>query len=145
MTFFDYYDIFLSRSLHYKTLFWRKRQKGYTVMSTKKSRSGGKYTGSHTTVTPAAGEVCDLTHDLEEVTAIALGVIKSGLSSARGQLRVKIVDESDGVVLLAVRGNTSFQELHVYTRDAHATKLTVARGIRNNGMHISFGKRECDN
>lgn len=110
-------------------------------MSTKNTRSGGKYTGAHTTVIPAAGTVCDIAHKLSEVSKISLGFIKAGLPSVGGQRRVKVIDDK-GSLLLSIRDNASHQEVRVFTSNLPVTKLAIARGIRNNGFHLSFGKAE---
>lgn len=109
-------------------------------MSTKNHRSGGKYSGSHTTVIPAAGIVADIAANLPEVSKISLGFIKAGLSSVNGQRRLKIT-EREGNILLSVRDNASHQELMVYTNNMPACLLAIARGVRNAGLHISFGKK----
>ena len=110
-------------------------------MSKKGHRSGGKYATSHTTVIPAAELICDILDDCEEVTKIAVGFIRTGLK-ANGTQSVKITDES-GHILLTVKGNTSSQEIFVYTRNVQTTKLAVAREARNKGMRISF-RKDCD-
>ncbi|MFC1720839.1 DUF2103 domain-containing protein [Patescibacteria group bacterium] len=109
-------------------------------MSTKSHRSGGKYTGSHTTIIPAAAPVTDFVHKLREVTSIATGYIKTGLSPSRGGAHVKIGYGYNNCILLQIRGNTSQQEIRVWTDDTHKTKFTLAMELRNNGIGISFGK-----
>lgn len=108
-------------------------------MSTKNTRSGGKFGGSHTTIIDAAIIVADIANKQLEVTKILVGFIKPGLPSAKGQRRVKIIDRERSI-LLAVRGNTSHQEIVVYTSDVQKTKLAIAQGARNAGLHISFGR-----
>jgi hypothetical protein len=108
-------------------------------MSTKDSRSGGKYSGNHTTLTPAAALVCDIAHACPHVTRISPGFLKVGLKSANGNRRVKITEDG-GQILLLVRDNASHQEIHVYATDKHEATLAIARGCRNNNLAISFGK-----
>ena len=108
-------------------------------MSTKDSRSGGKYSGNHTTLTPAAALVCDIAHDCPYVTRISPGFLKAGLKSVNGNRRVKLTEDG-GQLLLSVRDNASHQEIHVYVSDMHAAKLAIARGARNANLAISFGK-----
>jgi hypothetical protein len=86
------------------------------TMSNKDSRSGGKYSGNHTTLTPLAAMVSDVAHADRNVTRISPGFIRAGLHSVGGKRRVKIVDEN-GAVRLSVRDNTSHQEIHVWTSD----------------------------
>lgn len=105
----------------------------------KDSRSGGKFSGNHTTMIPAAAVVSDIAASCPWVTNISPGFIKAGLKSVSGQKRVKISDDGSSI-LLSVRDNTSHQEVHVHTKDMQATKLAIARGARDVGLHIAFGK-----
>ncbi|MFA5098717.1 MAG: DUF2103 domain-containing protein [Candidatus Paceibacterota bacterium] len=107
----------------------------------KDKRSGGKYCGSHTTVIDAALIPVDIAHKQPEVYKISLGYIKAGLPSANGDRRVKIVD-IDGGVLLSIRGNTTHQEVTVYTHDSHKTKFAIACAVRDAGINISFENRK---
>jgi hypothetical protein len=106
-------------------------------MSTKSTRSGGKYGGNHTTMIPAACTVADITHACPYVKRISPGYIKAGLRSASGHRRVKITDDGQSI-LLSVRDNTSQQEIRVYTKNIQETKLAIARGARNAGLAVSF-------
>ncbi len=108
-------------------------------MSTKNHRLGGKFGGSHTTVIPVAGLVSDIAVSLPEVNKVVLGFIKAGLSSVGGQRRVKIT-RRDGNIFLAIRDNTSHQEITVYTSDLQRTALSIARSARSIGLHVSFGE-----
>ena len=109
-------------------------------MSNKDSRSGGKFSGNHTTLIPAAAIVADIAHKCPFVTNISPGFIKAGLKSVSGQRRVKI--SSDGSsILLAVRDNTSHQEVHVHSKNMQATKLAIAKGSLNAGLQIAFQKQ----
>ena len=106
-------------------------------MSNKYSRSGGKFSGNHTTLTPAACLVADIAHACGAVTRISPGFLKAGLKSVNGRKRVKITDDG-AQLLLSVRDNTSHQEVHVYASDIHAAKRAIARGARDAGLAISF-------
>ncbi len=106
----------------------------------KYSRSGGKFTGNHTTLTPATSLIADIVKKCEHVTKISPGFLKMGLKPIRGQRRVKIIDEP-GRILLAVRDNASQQELHVYSNNHQEAKLAIARGVRNAGFGVSFEDR----
>lgn len=123
---------------YYSGMVFRGRR--YLKMANKDSRSGGKYSGNHTTLVHAAALVCDIAHQCPSVTKISPGFIKSGLPSANGQRRVKILDE-DGGILLSVRDNTSHQQVHIYATDVQKAKLAIARGARDNGLRISFKKK----
>ena len=105
----------------------------------KNHRSGGKYTGSHTTLIDAAGELADIAETQSEVTKIALGYIKAGLSSVGGEKRAKITERS-GSLLLSVRDNTSTQEITVYTQDTAKTKRALYREGKKAGIEVSFAK-----
>lgn len=109
-------------------------------MSAMEKRAGEKYGGRHTTLIPAAAIICDIANACNAVSTISPGFITMGLRSVNGRRRVKIVDDGGGV-LLSVRDNTSHQNVHVYTKDLQATKLAIARGARNAGIAINFGRR----
>ena len=110
-------------------------------MSTKSSRSGGKYTGSHTTIIPAAAEVTDFIHKRPEVTRISIGYIKTGLAHSRGGIHIKIGYGYNRCILLQIRGNNTQQEIRVWTNEAHSTKLAIAQKMRNQKINISFEKK----
>ncbi len=110
-------------------------------MSSKDHRSGGKYCGSHTTVIPTAGLLVDLAVNQPEVSKIYLGFIKAGLHPVNGQRRVKFTADQ-GSLLLAVRDNTTNQEIRIYTSDVGKTRLSLARSARNQDVHVSFHKSE---
>lgn len=104
----------------------------------KHSRSGGKYTGNHTTLIPAASIVYDIATACPSVTKITPGFIKAGLKSVSGRRRVKIT-EKEGTILLSIRDNASHQEVYVYAKDTQDAKLSIARGARSEGLEIGFG------
>lgn len=110
-------------------------------MANKDSRAGGKYSGNHMTLTPTAALICDIAHKCSYVTKISPGFIKSGTGSTRGHRRVKIIDRKENI-LLAVTSNASHQEICIYTKNKHATKLAIARGARDNDIKICFSKIE---
>jgi len=96
----------------------------------KHSRSGGKFTGNHTTLIPVATIICDIANACPSVTKITPGFIKAGLKSVNGQRRVKIT-EKEGAILLSIRDNASHQEVYVYAKDTQVAKLAIARGVRD--------------
>ncbi len=104
------------------------------LMSTKGHRAGSKFGGSHTTVIPLAAIFADIAATDSAVSKITCGIIRAGL---RSQRRIKITDIQGGI-LLSVRDNTTHQEIHIYTRDTHSTKLNLSRAIRNRGVHLCF-------
>jgi len=105
----------------------------------KDSRSGGKFSGNHTTLISAAAIVADIAHSCPFVTNISPGFIKVGLKSVSGRRRVKITDDGASI-LLSVRDNTSHQEVHVHSKNMQATKLRIARGVREAGLNLAFRK-----
>lgn len=106
----------------------------------KHSRSGGKYTGNHTTLIPLACAVCDIANAISEVTKITPGFIKDGLKSVGGQRRVKFTDENSHCILLSVRDNASHQEVRVYVTDIQEARTTIARRLRDADIAIRFTK-----
>jgi hypothetical protein len=105
----------------------------------KNNRSGGKFTGNHTSLVPAAAIVADICDQCEVVYRISPGFIKAGLRPVNGQRRVKITD-SQSYILLAIRDNTSQQELHIYATDTQRAKTTIAEGAKSAGFAVSFKK-----
>lgn len=110
-------------------------------MPNKGHRQGGKYCGSHTTIIPITGPLVDTAVDEAEVSKVYLGFIKAGLPPVNGQRRVKFTTDQ-GSLLLTVRGNTTQQEIRIYTNDVEKTRLSLARFARSQGIHISFQKPE---
>jgi hypothetical protein len=85
-------------------------------MAVKIVRNGGKFNGSHTTLTATAAEIADIANASPEVYKISIGIIESGLRAVAGQKRLKI--QIDGHhILLKVRGNINHQELYIYSRN----------------------------
>ncbi len=109
-------------------------------MSKKKHRNGGKYCTSHTTIIPMAGKITDAIHDELEITKIQLGLIKAGLKPINGEKRVKISIKGYAISL-AIRDNTTWQEIFVYSTNNQKTMESIARKSRNLGFHIAFGDR----
>ena len=105
----------------------------------KYSRSGGKYTGNHTTLIPAAQVACDIANELLEVTKIAPGFIESGLKPANGRKRVKFTEEG-GCLLLSVRDNTSHQEVRLYVTNVQVARTAIARKVLRANIAICFRK-----
>jgi len=103
----------------------------------KHSRSGGKYTGNHTTLIPAASIVCDIAAACPSVTKITPGYIKAGLKSANGHRRVKITEKGNAI-MLSVRDNASHQEVYVYASDVKSAKLAIAQGAKDKGLNVGF-------
>jgi hypothetical protein len=103
----------------------------------KDHRSGGKYSGSHTTVVPAAGFLVDVAYTQQEVTKLSLGFIKGGLPSIEGKRRAKITVRP-GNLLVVVRDNTSHQEVTVYTNDPLKTRRALYRDGLKHGIEVSF-------
>ena len=108
-------------------------------MGNKDSRSGGKYTGNHTTLIPAAALMCDVAHQSTSVTKISPGYIKAGLPTVGGQRRIKIIDEG-GALRLTIRDNVSQQEVYLYTDDKKRTIAALKKGAAAHNLKVSFGK-----
>jgi hypothetical protein len=102
----------------------------------KHSRSGGKFTGSHTTCIPAASVVVDIANKCEYVTKIALGYIKAGLKSVGGNRRAKITDDGKSI-LISVRDNTSHQELRIFVSNLTKAKLILTEEIQATGIQVT--------
>lgn len=101
----------------------------------KGARAGGKVTGSHTTVVPAAGLVVDIAERNPYVKKIVLGYIKSGLPTTKGLRRVKISLES-ACLMLVVRDNISQQEIIVYADNLELVKREMAAAVAELGFKV---------
>lgn len=106
-------------------------------MANKYSRSGKKYTGSHTTLIPAAATIADKAFASSYVERISPGFIKAGLPSVAGIRRVKIRAITGGL-LLTVRDNTSQQELHLYTNERSRAIADIVRGAEEEDMVVTL-------
>ena len=84
--------------------------------------SGGKYTSSHTTVIAAAEAPARAAAQLECVSKISLGLIKT---LRNGPPAIKFIAECNGCVLIKVRGGSSIQEVRVYTSDVEETRAAM--------------------
>jgi len=82
-------------------------------------KQGGKITGSHTTVIPAAEKVIDLLQKNVGVQKISIGFIKQGIKSGRQAMKIM---EMDSGLLLKMRGTASIQEIRVYTNNPEKVK-----------------------
>jgi hypothetical protein len=106
----------------------------------KYSRSGGKFTGNHTTLIPLATIACDIAHAIPEVVKITPGFISSGKGSGRSNRRVKFTDKNSHCILLQVKDNGAHQEVCVYVTDIQEARTTIARRLRDNDIAIRFTK-----
>lgn len=88
-------------------------------------RSGGKFADSHTTVIDAAVPLVDLASNLESVSKIVLGLI-SQAGRGSGARSVKVSDEPAGL-FLKVRGNSSVQEIRIYTGDKEKLRSALRK------------------
>ncbi len=106
----------------------------------KYSRSGGKFTGNHTTLIPLACVTCDIAGAIPEVTKITPGFIASGKGSGRSNRRVKFTDENPHCLLLSVKDNGAHQEVRVYVKNIQEARTALARRLRDNDIEIRFTK-----
>ena len=96
-------------------------------------RSGhadGKKFGRHTTLIPAAERVVRYADRDPRVTKIVLNHIIPGI---KGRHRIKITPVPAGLKIF-VRGGSSGQEIHVYTKDHRAVRTELERIF-----HEAFG------
>lgn len=101
----------------------------------KHSRNGGKYSGNHTSLIPAAALVCDYLSKCSSVSKISPGIIKAGLSSLRGKRRIK-VSEKLPAILLSIRDNASQQEVYLYSDDLKSTLKTLENFSTKNNFNL---------
>lgn len=105
----------------------------------KYTRSGGKFTGNHTTLIPLACTACDLVAKVSYVTKITPGYINAGAKPA-SRTRVKITDQSDACILLKIRDNIAVQEVRVYVTNLQEGRTAIARTLRDGKINICFTK-----
>lgn len=102
-----------------------------------KHRQGGKFTGSHTTVTDFAGTIADIVSPVDSVAKICLGVIKFAPGRRGGNQTVKIKTDGHSVVLTVVQ-NRSAQEIRLITHGkGQNMKSDVARAIAKAGFVVT--------
>jgi len=85
-------------------------------------RAGGKISGKHTTIIPAAEKIIDFLCKQPEVVKISVGFIKHGIKS--GRHLIKVVEMESGL-LLKIRGTASIQEIWVYTDEREKVKEMI--------------------
>lgn len=102
-----------------------------------KHRDGKKFRGGHTSLTDLAFEVVRIVERLPKVTGISPDYIELGKNVSGGSRKIKIADERGGI-LLTVRQSRSVQDVWVYSPDIQATKLALARALRDRRIPISF-------
>ena len=105
-------------------------------MGNKNSRAGGKFTGTHTTLSAAAAAIADIAHACSAVTRISPGFLKAGLPSVHGKKRLKITNEGSRL-LLSVRDNTTNQEVHLYTTSVEDAIDVITHDARAAGFAVS--------
>lgn len=109
-------------------------------MSSRCKRSGGKFGGDHTTFIPAAAIAADVACSCQYVTTVSSGMIESPRTKSGKRRHLKIIDTNWGILLSATDG-AAHQEVRVYTTNVPASKLHIARGVRNEQLTISFGNQ----
>jgi hypothetical protein len=92
-------------------------------------KQGGKITGSHTTVIPAAEKLIDFLQKQKIVNKISIGFIKHGIRNGRHS--IKIMQMNSGL-LLKIRGSASIQEIRVYTNKEDELKVNIEQFAKMN-------------
>ncbi len=95
----------------------------------------GQLRGNHRTLTDLALQVVDLAKTLPGVRGVSPGYIQAGKGG--GKRKVKIAD-GKGCLLLTVRQSHTIQEVRIFSLDLRATKLALARALRDQDIPISF-------
>lgn len=94
-------------------------------MAKKITRAGGKFTRSHSSAIPTSSKIIDLLDSMPEVKKISLGIIKAGKFSG-GKRYIKLKKRRSGF-LMTVRGNSSIQEIGIYTSNKEKIIETLNR------------------
>lgn len=95
-------------------------------MASRNHHNGGKIRGKHTTIIDAAKPIIKFLNELEWVTGISLGFIKSGLKGAKQ--RMKIINTTGGL-LLVIRGGVTIQEIRVYSNNTKKVQEELERNF----------------
>jgi hypothetical protein len=86
-------------------------------------RQGGKFTGSHTTVTDASALVVDAAVKLPQVSKIGLGLIKN----KKNRVRRLAFREIPAGWEVTVCGNVSIHTVYIYTNDRESVKEALGK------------------
>ncbi len=105
------------------------------AMSKKNHIGGKKKKGKHTTIIDAAVRPVAIAKRMPEITGVAPGFIKMGLSSTRGGIAIKIKSERS-CILLCIRGNTSAQEIRLYAPNISDAVRHIADEFQKDGIQI---------
>ena len=101
------------------------------------SKISPKLTSSHTSLTDSAKQIVLILDRDSHVSKISAGFIKAGLRPLKsGTKRIKI-NQSKKYLLLSVRGNTSHQELHVYTDNPEQTIANLQKKLKHFSLSTS--------
>lgn len=92
--------------------------------------AGGKYTGNHTTLIPAAALMCRSLERATVVTRITPGFIKAGLRPVAGKRRIKVVIAGPGALKLSIRDNIAHQEIYIYVTNTDDARKVIAQSAR---------------
>jgi len=85
-------------------------------------KQGGKITGSHSTIIPAAERLVDFLQKINEIDKISIGFIKQGIKSGKHSIKIM---ELDSGLLLKVRGSASIQEIRIYAKNKKNVENSV--------------------
>lgn len=105
-------------------------------MSKKNHVDGKKKKGKHTTIIDAAIRPVAIAKKMPEITGVAPGFIKTGLSSTRGGPSIIKIRSERTCILLCVRGNTSVQEIRLYSSNVLDTMKHIADELQKDGIQI---------
>ena len=94
-----------------------------------------KTTKKHTTAIPSTEKLLKALNRMSEVEKISLGVIKPKLRG--GPRRIKIMHDSDKVLLLKIRDTNSLQEVRVYTGSATKTETKIVSFAKKQGWAVT--------
>lgn len=96
--------------------------------------SKSKQTSSHHTFTNKAEIVRKWAEKIPEITKISAGFI-SNIGTAKFNCRIKIKHEQ-ACLLLSVRGQTSIQDVRLYTNDKSKIENLLENFCKDNGFEI---------
>lgn len=107
----------------------------------KNTRAGGKFTGSHGTMTELAARVADIASDCSCVRKIAIGLIQTSRGRGGASRRVKIL-VMPWCLRLTVTANAAVQTLFVYGDSLSAMVQKLKEKLEAAGLAVFVQKED---
>lgn len=100
-----------------------------------KTRAGGKFGTSHSTMSDAAAVVADMAAKCDLIKRVIHGPYATRRGSSGGSRKVKVTEEGH-VLKVQVTSNASHQILYVHSDDRDAAKKYIEAGAKERGFMV---------